>query len=191
MGASKALSRYWYIIAAGVALVIAGSRMYIMSEDGRLKWDDTKMKMPVIKGALTKIYASRFTETMATLLSSGLPLLQTMDITSRVIGNKIISDKILDAREGVRKGLPLSVAVREMQTLPPIVHSMVSVGEESGALDTLLERTARYYDDEVETAIARLVGLVEPVMIVLMAVVVGFVVISIALPMFDMFKTIQ
>ena len=191
LGISHFATKYWYLVIMMLVALVVLIRAYISSDQGRLNWDRAKLKLPVVKKAVIKIYASRFTETMSTLLSGGLPLLHAMEITSRVIGNQLIAEKIIEAREDVRKGLPLSTAIREINVLPPIVHSMINVGEESGALDTLLERTARYYDDEVETAIARLVSMIEPIMIIFMALIVGAIVVSIALPMFDMFNTIQ
>lgn len=191
LGASKFATKYWYILLLIIGGLILIIKSYISSEKGRMVWDKAKLELPIINKAVIKIYASRFSETMATLLAGGLPLLQSLEITSRVIGNKFIEGKLLEAREGVRKGMLLSASIRDIDALPPIVNSMISVGEESGALDSLLERTARYYDDEVEAAIAKLVGLIEPVMILVMAAIVGVIVISIALPMFDMVGTIQ
>ena len=109
-----------------------------------------------------------------------------MDIVSRVIGNEYIGKKLSTAKEEVRKGVPLSRTIKDTSIFPPMVDSMVKIGEESGALDDILIRTADFYDEEVETAMAKMTEMMQPVMILVMASIVGFIVLAIALPMFDM-----
>ena len=124
-------------------------------------------------------------------MMSGVPLIQSLDIVSRVVGNKVVEQGILDAKEEVRKGTSLSVPLQRIDAFPLMLTQMVEIGEESGSLDDILEKTANFYDEEVEVSIQRLTTMLEPIMIVVMAVVIGFIVISMVLPMFDMMNTIE
>lgn len=188
---SDFLRFYWYIILAiifGISYLI---KMYISSDKGRLKFDELKLKMPMIKGVTTKVATARFTRTLSTLLASGIPLLQAMEVVGKVVGNKVIDNALTNAREEMRKGLGLSVPIKRLGLFPPMVSSMISIGEESGSLDEVLDETASFYDDEVETAMQKLVASFEPLMIVVMAVVIGGIVIAMILPMFDMINLVQ
>ena len=138
-----------------------------------------------------KIITSRFTRTLSTLLSSGIPLLQALDVVSRVVENKVVGDELQFAQEDIRKGVPMSRTIKDMGIFPPMVYSMIKIGEESGALDDILYKTADFYDEEVEASMQKMTTLLEPILIVFMAVIIGFIVISIAMPMFDMVNTIE
>ncbi|HWR62180.1 MAG TPA: type II secretion system F family protein, partial [Clostridia bacterium] len=120
------------------------------------------------------------------ILSSGIPLIQGIDLVSRVLDNRYIGEKLENVKEGVRKGMSLSETVRDAKVFPPMVDAMIKIGEESGDLDGILNKTADFYDEEVEAAIQGMTEIIQPLMIVVMALIVGFIVISIALPMFDM-----
>ena len=146
--------------------------------------------MPIIGKSTTMIYTARFARTLSTLLSSGIQMLPSIDITSRVIGNQLIRNKLIAAIEDIRKGVSLSQALKRIEQFPPMIHNMVNVGEESGLLDDILTKTAAFYDEESEAAIQRLVGLIEPILIIFMAVVIGFIVVSIYLPMLSMYNTV-
>jgi type IV pilus assembly protein PilC len=117
-------------------------------------------------------------------------MLQSIEITARVVGNQLIHDKLNLSTEDIRKGTQLSVAIKRTEQFPPMIYNMISVGEESGLLDDILTKTALFFDEESDAAISRLVGLLEPLMIIIMAVIIGFIVISIALPMFTMYGAI-
>jgi type IV pilus assembly protein PilC len=190
LGISSFTRKYWYILVAVITLVVIAWRGFKRSEFGHMWWDTFKMKIPNIGKSLKMIYASRFARTLSTLLSSGIQMLQSIEITSRVINNVLIQDKLNIVTEDIRKGTQLSVAIRKTEQFPPMIYNMINVGEESGLLDDILFKTAAFYDEESEAAIGRLVGLIEPIMIILMAVVIGFIVISIALPMFTMYSSI-
>jgi type IV pilus assembly protein PilC len=125
------------------------------------------------------------------MLSSGVPLLTALKNLSNIMNNKIIADAILSFREEIQKGNDLHMVVRESGFFPPMLDGMMEIGKESGTLDDILDKTADYYDDEVEHGLQRLVSLFEPMMILILAVVIGFIVISMALPMFDMFSAIS
>lgn len=188
---SHSLQKYWYIHMLVVAGIIYILRFIGKTPGGALFYDRFKLRIPVLKNTIVKISTSRFTRTLATLLSSGIPLMQGLDIVSKVISNDYIAEKLEFAREDVRKGVPLSRTIRDIGIFPPMVDSMIKIGEESGALDDVLNRCADFYDEEVDAAIQKMTEMLQPVMIVIMAVLVGFIAIAMYLPMFDMMKTVQ
>ncbi len=190
MGVADFLKGYWYIVIGVLVLGFFLWRAFLRSESGRLKWDTFKLKVPILKKSLVLIYSARLTRTFSTLLFSGIQMLSAIEITSRIVGNQLIMNQMMSAREEIRKGITLSSAFKRITILPPMLQSMIMIGEESGMLDSVLEKTANFYDEESDSAIQRLVGLLEPLMIVVMAVIIGFVVISIALPMFGMYGAI-
>jgi len=148
------------------------------------------LKLPIVRDTTAKVITSRFTRTMSTLMDSGIPLIKSMEVVSRVVSNKVIEERLTASIEEIRKGVPLSRSVRDIGVFPPMVDSMIKIGEESGSLDDILLKTADFYDEEVEVALTKLTTLLEPIMIVGMAVVIGFIVIAMYLPMFDMMQTI-
>ena len=181
---SDFLLAYWPIIVTAITVLAIGSTLYGRTAAGRRAYDALLLKIPVVSSTISRVAASRFTRTMANLLSSGLPLLSTLEITSRVVANEIIGEQILQSRDDVRTGVPLSTALRRVSYFPPLVYSMLSVGEESGSVAELLERVSDYLDDEVENSVQRLLSMLEPLLMVFMAVVIGFVVISVMMPIF-------
>ena len=191
LGLSDSIRSFWYLYLAGAALVIFGIGAYIRTPDGRMNFDSFKLRFPIIKGPAAKLITSRFTRTLSTLMDSGIPLIKSMEVVSRVVNNKVVEERLLDSIEEIRKGVPLSRSIKNVEVFPPMVDSMIKIGEESGSLDEILEKTADFYDEEAEVAITKLTTLLEPIMIVLMAMVIGFIVIAMYLPMFDMFQTIQ
>lgn len=191
LGMSEFLGSFWYIVLFFIILAAVLFKTWSASENGRLQWDALKLKIPIVKGLLLKLYSSRLTRTLATLVNAGLPLLNAMDISARVIGNKFVAKHMAQAREDVRSGVTLSQALRRTGVFPVMVYSMIGIGEESGTLDSMLETTADYYDEEAEKAMGQMVSLMEPMLIIIMAAMVGFIVISIVLPIFDMSSTVQ
>lgn len=190
LGLSDFLRSYWYLVFGGITLLVIGIRGFKRSEKGKLWWDEKKLKIPIIKKSLPMIYAARFARTLSTLISSGIQMIQAIEITARIVNNQYIHDKLKTVNEDIRKGSQLSTSLQRTNIFPPMIPNMISVGEESGLLDDILAKTANFYDEESEAAIQRMVGLIEPLMIIIMAVVIGFVVISIALPMFTMFGAV-
>ena len=188
---SDAIKKFWYIYILVISSILFIIRYFGKTPDGALLYDTLKLKIPVMKTTIIKISTSRFTRTLATLISSGISLIQGIDIVSRVIGNELVSLRLQDVKEDVRRGIPLSRAVRDTRIFPPMVDSMIKIGEESGALDDLLNKSADFYDEEVETALQQMTDIIQPLMIVVMALVVGFIVIAMTMPMFDMVQTIQ
>jgi type IV pilus assembly protein PilC len=187
---SNFITSYWYIIIAILIVAIYLFRRSLKTESGRHSFDKFKLNVPIFKSVTIRVATTRFARTLSTLLSSGIPLLNAMEITSRVVGNKVVERAIMNVREDVRKGFDLAGPIKRTKLFPPMVDSMIKIGEESGSLDDVLRKTADFYDDEVDSAISKMTSLMEPLMIVIMAVVIGAVVISIALPMFSMFETI-
>ena len=190
IGLSDLLQSYWYIFIGIVALLVFGITSYINSKNGRRLYDGIKLKLPIIKGTTVKIVTSRFTRTLSTLMSSGIPLLRSMEVVSKVVNNKVVEDKLISGIEDIRRGVPLSRMIKDIEIFPPMVDSMVKIGEESGALDDILLKTADFYDEEVDVALTRLTSMLEPLMIVFMALIIGFIVIAMYLPMFEVINTI-
>ena len=187
---SNSLTEIWYIYVAVVMGIIIGFISFKKTNSGRTFLDGLKLKIPIVKDTNVKIITSRFTRTLSTLISSGMPLLQSIEIVGKVVGNKVVQDRLEIANEDIRKGVSLSRTIKEVNVFPPMVDSMIKIGEESGSLDDILYKTADFYDEEVEVALQKMTALMEPVMLVVMALIIGFIVISMALPMFDMVNTI-
>lgn len=188
---SNWLTEYWYLFIGIILILILCIKALGKSEGGRRFFDNLKIKLPGIKNMNIKIITSRFTRTLSTLLSSGIPLLQALDVVSRVVENKVVEDKLQLSQEDIRKGVPMSKTIKDMGIFPPMVDSMIKIGEESGALDDILYKTADFYDEEVEASMQKMTTLLEPILIVFMAIIIGFIVISIAMPMFDMVNTME
>ncbi len=188
---SNWLSSYWYIFISMVLGLILAFVVLRRTPGGRRFLDNLKLKIPVVKDTTVKIITSRFTRTLSTLLASGIPLIQSIEVVSKIVGNKVVYDRLEVATDDIRKGVSLSRAVRNVGVFPPMVDSMINIGEESGALDDILNKTADFYDDEVEASLQKMTTLMEPLMLVFMAVIIGFIVIAIAMPMFEMMNTIQ
>jgi type IV pilus assembly protein PilC len=188
---SNSFQTYWYIYIAAIIAIVVGMSMYKKSEEGTRFFDSLKLRLPIVKGTSTMLITSRFTRTLSTLLSSGIPLIQAMEVVSRVVSNSVIEERLLNGIESIRKGVSLSRTIKDVGIFPPMVDSMIRIGEESGSLDNMLYKTADFYDEEMEASLQKLTSLIEPLMIVVMGLVIGFIVIAMYLPMFDMMKTVQ
>lgn len=191
LGISNALTKYWYI---AIAIVISISYMlprFLKTEAGKMFYDSMKFKLPIVKGTVSKVVTSRFSRTLSTLLTSGMSLLQALELVSKVVDNKLVERGILIARDEVRKGISLAVPIKKIGVFPPMLVSMISIGEESGSLDDILERTANFYDSEVESSIEAMTKALEPLLLVVMSVLIGFIVIAMIMPMFDILNKIQ
>ena len=190
LGFSNWLSVYWYVFLGIILTIIIGITYYKSTYGGRKFFDNLKIKIPGVKRTNSKIITSRFTRTLSTLMSSGIPLLQSLEIVGKVVNNIIIQEEMEKGVEDIRRGVTLSRVVKNIEVFPPMVDSMIKIGEESGALDDMLYKTADFYDEEVEASLQKMTTLIEPILLVFMAVVIGFIVISMAMPMFDMVNTI-
>lgn len=185
---SDLLTNYWYLILAGLGALVVLVRVYLASESGRRKWDNFKLGLPVIGKLNEKIIAVRFTRTLSTMLSSGMSMMQALEIVTKVVNNKVVMDQLHTTKEDIKTGMSLSESLRKVSAMPPMVYSMIGIGEESGTIEDMMTKAAEYYDDEVENSIQKLVSLMEPLMIIFMGVVVGFIVISMMLPIFDLYE---
>lgn len=191
IGLSEVLKEFWYLFVLVVASLVFAASALRKNKDVKLKEDYFKLRIPVVKNLAIKVATSRFTRTLSTLMGSGVPLLQALETVSNVTGNTYIGSKILEVREDVKRGLSLSQPLKQQGVFPPMVHSMIKIGEDSGSIEEILDKTADFYDEEVDTAVTRLTTMLEPMMIVFMAIVIGFMVIAMVTPMFDMVKTVQ
>ena len=188
---SKFLTGYWWaVIAAGVALVYF-TKNYYASNNGRLVIDRLMLKAPVLGDVLRKSAVSRFTRTLGTLIGSGVSILEGLEITAKTAGNRVISDAIMESRASIAGGETIAAPLQKSKVFPPMVISMIAVGEQTGGLDEMLSKIADFYDEEVDAAVSNLLSLMEPVMIVFLGVVVGGMVVAMYLPIFDMINAVQ
>ncbi len=177
---------YWWIIVAIIVAIIVGIKEAIKKPKGRYIWDTLKLRSPVIGQINRKIALSRFGRTLGSLLQSSVPLITSLQIVRNIVNNVLIGDVIEEAIEDIQAGKSLNIALSKSVWFPPVFRQMISVGEQSGDLEGMLHKIADAYEREVETRITGMTALIEPIMILLMAVVVGFIVISILLPIFEM-----
>ncbi len=184
--ASKSLGSYFVFMVGGAVVIGWAFRTYYATENGRRVVDGTMLKMPILGNILRKIAVARFCRTLATLISSGVPILDGLDITARTSGNAVIEDAVQVTRKSIERGETIAAPLKETAVFPPMVVQMIGVGETTGALDTMLAKIADFYEDEVDTAVAGLLTLLEPVMIAFLGVVVGGIVIAMYLPIFDL-----
>jgi type IV pilus assembly protein PilC len=183
---SNGIVSFGPFILVGIGAAGYGFVQYYKTDGGRHVVDAVVLKMPVLGLIMRKIAVARFCRTLATLLSSGVPILDGLDITARTSGNAIIEDAILLTRKSIERGETISAPLKETGVFPPMVTQMISVGETTGALDTMLSKIAEFYEEEVDTAVAGLLTLLEPIMIAFLGVVVGGIVIAMYLPIFDL-----
>jgi type IV pilus assembly protein PilC len=179
-----------FLIVFLVAAVFAFKRYYA-TYGGRRVIDRAILKAPIIGILMQKIAVARFCRTLATLISSGVPILDGLEITARTSGNAIIEDAIMAVRKGVESGLTVAQPLKESGVFPPMVVQMIGVGEQTGALDAMLSKIADFYEEEVDQAVANLLTLMEPVMILFLGITVGGIVISMYLPLFDLISKLS
>jgi type IV pilus assembly protein PilC len=191
IGASAFLTGYWWAVIAVVFFTVTSLRKYYKTSDGQLKIDTFLLKIPVLGDLLRKSAVSRFTRTLGTLISSGVSILDGLEITAKTAGNRVIHDAIMESRASIAGGDTISAPLQKSAVFPPMVISMIAVGEQTGGLDEMLTKIADFYDTEVDTAVSGLLSLMEPVMIVFLGVVVGGMVVAMYLPIFDMINTVQ
>jgi len=170
---------YWYLMLAAVPLFIWGVRRYVRTAHGRAWWDRTKLNAPIFGELVRMLSLARFAKTLATLLSSGVPLLTALDIVKNIVNNSILSKVIEDARDAIREGESIAAPLKRSGQFPPLVHHMIAIGEKSGQLEEMLQNVARSYDAQVDIRVSALTSLLEPIMIVGMGVGVAFIVFSI------------
>ncbi len=191
MGASRFLKSYWYVVLAVIMTTVFLFKRYAATSDGRLKIDKMLLKIPVLGDVLRKSAVSRFTRTLGTLVSSGVSILDGLEITAKTSGNRVVQDAIMESRASIAGGDTIAAPLKKSGVFPPMVISMISVGEQTGGLDEMLSKIADFYDEQVDSAVSNLLSLLEPVMIVFLGVVVGGMVVAMYLPIFDMINAVQ
>ncbi len=191
IGMSKMLTSYWWIILSLIGLTIFGIIRYYKTPGGRLQIDSLLLRIPVLGDVLRKSAVSRFTRTLGTLVSSGVSILDGLEITARTAGNMVIHNAVMESRQSIAGGDTIAAPLQRSKVFPPMVISMIAVGEQTGGLDEMLSKIADFYDDEVDAAVGTLLSLMEPVMIVVLGVIVGGMVVAMYLPIFDMVNAVQ
>ncbi len=181
----------WYIVIGIVVLIIVGLKMFGKTEVGSEIYSKIAIKAPLFGNLTIKSAAANFSRTLSTLMASGIPLLDAIEQVAKMQNNKIIREGLMDAKTQVAKGLPLSKPIRDMELFPPMLPQMIKIGEETGNIEDMMDKVADYYEMEVESATDALTAAMEPMVIVLMAVVVGGIVIAIYSPMLSMYDAVD
>ena len=187
---SNFIGAWWWLIFLSIGLTAFLLNRFYKTQSGRRTIDRLLLKMPVLGTVLRKIAVARFCRTLGTLVSSGVPILEGLEITAKTSGNAIVEDAIMATRASVEEGKTICEPLKHTDVFPPMVVQMVAVGEQTGALETMLSKVADFYEDEVDEATANLLALLEPIMIMFLGGVIGGIVISMYLPMFDLISKI-
>ena len=188
---SQFLIGYWWAILLAIGGVVFGIRSYYGTPAGRLQIDGLLLKAPVLGDVIRKSAVSRFTRTLGTLVSSGVSILEGLEITAKTAGNQVVHDAVMESRQSIAGGETIAAPLEKSKVFPPMVISMIAVGEQTGGLDEMLSKIADFYDEEVDVAVSALLSLMEPAMIVILGVIVGGMVIAMYLPIFDMMNAVQ
>jgi len=191
IGMSRIIESYAFLFAIIITLGIFGLKFYYKTDKGRHAIDRTLLKAPILGQVLRKIAVARFTRTLATLLTSGVPILEGLNITAKTAGNAILEDVIRDLRQRIEAGGNMADPMRQSGFFPPMVNQMVTVGESTGEMDTMLVKVADYYEEEVDVTVANMLTILEPVLMVFLGVVVGGIVIAMYLPLFKLIKLLS
>jgi type IV pilus assembly protein PilC len=190
MGVSDFLRGFWWALIGGIIGLVVFIQRYYKTENGRLNIDKLLLRIPVLGTVIRKGAVARFTRTLGTLISSGVPILSGLEITARTAGNRVVENAVIATRESIAQGNTIAEPLRASGVFPPMVTQMIAVGEQTGALDEMLEKIATFYDSEVDTAVDALTAIIEPVMIVVMGTVVGGMLVAMYLPMFKLVSVV-
>jgi len=191
IGASSFLINWWWACLAVVAGLLFMLRQYYKTPDGRKRCDQFLLNAPILGDVLRKSAVSRFTRTLGTLISSGVSILDGLEITAKTAGNRVIHDAVMQSRQSIAGGETIAGPLEQSKVFPPMVISMVAVGEQTGGLDEMLSKIADFYDEEVDVAVSALLSLMEPIMITVLGIIVGGMVVAMYLPIFDMVNAVQ
>jgi type IV pilus assembly protein PilC len=191
MGASNVLRRFFPVVVLVVIALVFLFRRWRATDRGRYQWDRFKLKVKVFGPLFHKSALSRFSRTLSTLIRSGVPILQALEIVGDTVNNMVISRAVHDVQDSVREGESLAAPLAKHATFPAMVVQMMAVGEETGALDTMLSKVADFYETEVDAAVKAITSILEPAMIIVVGGMVGFIVISMYLPLFKVYDQIK
>jgi type IV pilus assembly protein PilC len=191
IGMSNFLIHFWWAIGLAIGGMIFAVKRYYATAPGRLMIDRMLLKAPVLGDVVRKSAVSRFTRTLGTLVSSGVSILEGLEITAKTSGNQVVHDAVMASRQSIAGGETIAAPLERSAVFPPMVISMIAVGEQTGGLDEMLSKIADFYDEEVDVAVSALLSLMEPVMIVVLGVIVGGMVVAMYLPIFDMMNAVQ
>jgi type IV pilus assembly protein PilC len=191
IGLSAFVTGKWYLIVGVIGGLVFAVRRYYATPTGRKQIDAGLLRAPVLGDVVRKSAVSRFTRTLGTLISSGVSILEGLEITAKTAGNMVVHDAVMASRQSIAGGETIAAPLERSKVFPPMVISMIAVGEQTGGLDEMLSKIADFYDEEVDVAVSTLLSLMEPVMIVILGVVVGGMVVAMYLPIFDMMNAVQ
>ena len=181
---SKFLQSYWWVVIGGIVGTVVMLKRYRRSKAGERQTDAMALKLPVFGPIIRKVSVAKFTRTLGTLISSGVPILDGLDIVARTAGNRVIEEAILKTRQAISEGKTIAEPLGQTKVFPPMVVQMIGVGESAGALDTMLNKIADFYDEEVDTAVGALSSMLEPLIMVFLGFALGYIVIAMYLPIF-------
>ncbi len=190
VGLSKLLQAYWWALAIAIVAFFVMLKQYYKTPGGELVLDRLLLNLPILGNLQRKAAIARFTRTLGTLVSSGVSILDGLEITARTAGNRVLHDAIMESRNSIAGGETISEPLKRSGVFPPMVVSMINVGEQTGGLDEMLTKIADFYDEEVDAAVEALLSAMEPIMIVFLGVVVGGMIIAMYLPIFDMINAV-
>jgi type IV pilus assembly protein PilC len=188
---TRTLTGYWYVFLGFLLLGVYGLRMYIATPAGSMQWDQFKLRVPVFGPLVRKVTISRFTRTLGTLITSGVPIMQALEVVVRAVENKVVAQAVESVRSSIREGESIAPPMQASGLFPPMVVQMTAVGEETGTLDSMLGKVADFYDAEVESTLAQLTSILEPMLIIFLGFVVGFIVLSFYMPLYQLVTGIK
>lgn len=188
---TRMMTTYWYVFFGLVAAGLFALRRYIQTPAGRMRFDRFKLRVPIFGPLVHKVTLSRFSRTFATLISSGVPIMQALEVVAGAVDNKVLTKAIEEVRTSIREGESIALPLQSSGIFPPMVVQMTAVGEETGQLDGMLTKVADFYDAEVETTLAQLTSIIEPLLILFLGFVVGFIVLSFYLPLYTLITGIK
>ena len=191
LAVSKAFRTFWYVVLGIIVALVIALRQWKKTDQGRHAWDRFKLRVPIFGPLFHKTALSRFARTLSSLLRSGVPILQSLDIVSETVNNAIISDALAEVKSSVQQGESIARPLLNFPVFPPMLVQMLAVGEETGAVDSMLEKVADFYDDEITATVEALTSLIEPVLIAVIGGMVGAAVIALYMPMFNIINLIQ
>lgn len=188
---SNFVQHFWWLLILLVGLAVLGIQTFRKTPNGQVFFSRLALRMPIVNQLTVKSASATFARTMSTLLAAGIPLVNGVEIITKIIGNVIIKDALNDTVDEIKRGVPLSVPLRESGVFPPMVHQMTKIGEETGNVEGMLEKVADYYEEEVEVTTASMTALLEPMIIILLGVIIMFIMLAIYIPILSMYSAID